>query len=132
MAGESHGQRSLVAYSPGGRKESDTAEHMSHNVLNTFVCLTLEHNVCAWSLESCQTVGDTMDCSPPGSSVHGILQAQILEWVAMPSSRGSSQSRDRTHVSFVFCIAGELFTAESLGKPLNIVYLFIYIFDFFY
>ena len=39
-----------------------------------------------------------MDCSPPGSSVHGILQARILEWVAMPSSRGSSQPRDRTQI----------------------------------
>ena len=35
----------------------------------------------------CQTLGDSMDCSPPGSSVHGILQARILEWVAMPFSR---------------------------------------------
>ena len=42
---------------------------------------------------------DSMNCSPPGSSVHGILQARILEWVAMPSSRGSSQPRDRTQVS---------------------------------
>ena len=40
-----------------------------------------------------------MDCNPPGSSVHGILQARILEWVAMPSSRGSSPPRDRTCVS---------------------------------
>ena len=49
-----------------------------------------------------------IDCSPPGSSVHGgILQARILEWVAMPSSRGSSQPRDQTHVS---CIAGGFFT----------------------
>jgi len=39
-----------------------------------------------------------MDGSPPGSSVHGILQARILEWVAMPTSRGSSQARDRTQV----------------------------------
>ena len=42
---------------------------------------------------------DLMDCSPSGSAVHGILQARILEWVAAPSSRGSSQPRDRTHVS---------------------------------
>ena len=41
----------------------------------------------------------SMDCSPPGSSVHGILQARILEWVAMPSSRGSSQPRDQTQFS---------------------------------
>ena len=39
-----------------------------------------------------------MDCSPPGSSVHGVLQGRILEWVVMPSSRGSSQPRDRTHI----------------------------------
>ena len=50
---------------------------------------------------SCLTLGDPMDCSPPGSSVHGILQARILEWVAMPSSRGSSQPRDRTRVSCI-------------------------------
>ena len=48
-----------------------------------------------------------MDCSPPGSSVHGILQARILEWVDMPSSRGSSQPRDQTQVS---PIAGGFFT----------------------
>ena len=42
-----------------------------------------------------------MDCSPPGSSVHGILQARILEWVAMSSSRGFSQPRDRTQVSHI-------------------------------
>ena len=46
--------------------------------------------VCAKSLQSCLTLCDPLDCSPPVSSVHGILQARILEWVAMPSSRGSS------------------------------------------
>ena len=50
---------------------------------------------------------DPMDRSPPGSSVHGILQARILEWVAIPFSRGSSQPRGQT---WVFCIAGEFFT----------------------
>ena len=44
-----------------------------------------------------------MDCRPPGSSVHGIFQARILEWVAMPSSRGSSRPRDWTPVSWVSC-----------------------------
>ena len=44
------------------------------------------------------------DCSLPGSSVLGILQARILEWVVMPSSRGFSQTRDLTHVSYVSCI----------------------------
>ena len=49
--------------------------------------------------QSCPTLCDPMDGSLPGSSVHGILQARILEWVVMPSSRGSSQPRDRTQVT---------------------------------
>ena len=48
----------------------------------------------AQSLQSCPTLCDPMDCSPPGSSVHRILQSRILKGVAMPSSRGSSQPRD--------------------------------------
>ena len=59
----------------------------------------------AKSLQSCLTLCDAMDSSWPGSLVHGILQARILEWVTMPSSKGPpSQPRDRTHVSYVFCI----------------------------
>ena len=57
--------------------------------------------------QSCLILGDPMDCSPPGSSVHGILQASILEWVAFPFSKGFSQPRDQTQVS---CIGGRLFT----------------------
>ena len=49
--------------------------------------------------QSCPTLRDPVDCSPPGSSVHGILQARILEWVAISFSRGSSRPRDRTQVS---------------------------------
>ena len=51
-----------------------------------------------------------MDGSPPGSPVHGILQAVILEWVAISSSRESSQSRDQTWVSYDFCTAGGFLT----------------------
>ena len=50
-------------------------------------------------LQSCVTLCDPMDCSPPGSSLHGNLQERILEWVAMPLSRGSSRPRDWTQVS---------------------------------
>ena len=57
----------------------------------------------AKSLQSCLTLCDPMDRSLPGSSVHGILQARILEWGAVPFSRGSSQPRDRTRISCVFC-----------------------------
>ena len=56
------------------------------------------------SLQSCQTLCDPMYCNLQGSSVHGILQARILEWVAMPFHRGSSRPGDRTHVSYVSCI----------------------------
>ena len=55
----------------------------------------------------CPTLCDAMDCSLPGSSVHGIFQARILEWVAIPFSRRSSQPRNQTQVS---CIAGRFFT----------------------
>ena len=58
----------------------------------------------AKSLQSCLTICDPVDCSPPGSSVHGILQARTLEWVVVPSSRGPSRSRDRTQVSYVSCV----------------------------
>ena len=47
----------------------------------------------------------------------GIFQARILEWVAMPSSRGSSSPKDQSHVSCSSCIAGGFFTAESQGSP---------------
>ena len=57
--------------------------------------------------QSCLTPCDTMDCRTPVSSIHGLLQARILEWVVIPFTRGSSQPRDQTHVS---CIAGGVFT----------------------
>ena len=55
-------------------------------------------NACmhAKSLQSCPTLCEPLECNPPHYSVHGILQARILEWVAMPSSRGSSRPRDQT------------------------------------
>ena len=68
--------------------------------------------VCAKSLQSCPPLCDPVDCSPPGSSVHGILQARILEWLAMPSSRGFSSPRDWTRVSWGSCLAGGFLTAE--------------------
>ena len=65
----------------------------------------------------CPTFCSPMDNSPPGSSVHGILQARTLEWVPMPSSTGSSRPRDQTCVSCDSCIAGGLFTTKPPGKP---------------
>ena len=64
---------------------------------------------------SALTLCNPRDCSPLGSSVRGILQARIPEWVAMPSSRESSQPRDQTHVS---CIAGRLLVLNHQGSPI--------------
>ena len=69
----------------------------------------------------CHTLCDPTDRSPPGSSVHGILWARILEWVVIPFSRWSSQPRDQTQVSY---IAGRLFT-QPPGKPLSSLSLLI-------
>ena len=66
--------------------------------------------------QSCPTLCNPIDCSPPGSSVHGDSPGKILEWVKMPVSRGSSQSRDQTQISH---IAGGFFTIWATGKPLN-------------
>ena len=63
----------------------------------------------AKSIQSCLTLCDPIDYNLPGSSVHGISQAKILEWVAMPCSRGPSQPRDQTQVS---CIAGRFLLLE--------------------
>ena len=64
--------------------------------------------------QSCSALWEPMDCSPPGSSVHGIFQAKILEWVAISFSRGSSRPRDQTQVSY---IAGRSFTIWATKKP---------------
>ena len=69
----------------------------------TFLCFTFHVLVD----QSCLTLCDPMDCSPPSFSVRGILQARILEWVAIPISRASSWLRDQTWVSF---IASRFFT----------------------
>ena len=62
------------------------------------------------------TLCNPVDCSPPGSPVHGILQGRIPEWVAIPFPRGSSQPRDWT---FGFCIVGRFFTIWVTGKAQN-------------
>ena len=65
----------------------------------------------------CPTLCDPMDCSHPGFSIHGILQARILEWIAIPFSRRTSQSRGRTLVS---CITGRFFIVCTSGNPLKV------------
>ena len=61
-----------------------------------------------------------MDCSLPGFPVHGILQATVLEWIDMPSSKESSWPRDQTHISYVSCICRQvLLPLAPAGKPLG-------------
>ena len=78
-------------------------------------------NPCVLATRSCPTLCDPMDFSPPDSSVHGILQARTLEWVAISVSRGSSQPRDPTQVS---CIGRQiLYHLSHQGSPINKVSL---------
>ena len=63
--------------------------------------------ICAKSLHLCLTLCNPMNCSPSGSSVHGILQARISGWVVVPSSRGSFQPRDQSHI-YISCIGSQV------------------------
>ena len=74
-----------------------------HTHTHTQDCQLLRVPVCSVT-PSCPTLCEPLDCSPSGSSVHGIFQAGIPEWVAISSSRGSSQPRDQTRVSYISCI----------------------------
>ena len=80
------------------------------------------HAVLCLVMQSCLTLCDPMDCSPPGSSVCGILQEGILEWAAMPSSRGSSRPRDGTQVSH---IAGIFFTGWATREACQQQYVYV-------
>ena len=76
------------------------------------------------SLQSCLTLCNPMDCSPPGSSVHGVLQARTLEWVAMPSSRGSSNPGTEARSP---ALQVDSLASEPPGKPEDRLYgVFIY------
>ena len=99
--------------------------------------------VCAKLLQSCPTLCDPMDCSLPGSSVFGILQARMMEWVAMPSSRGSFWSRNQTWESYYSCI-GRFFTpchccsvvqsyanlSDTMNCSISVFHLFHYLLEF--
>ena len=72
--------------------------------------------VCTLSPQSCLTLCNPMDGPPRGSSVHDILQASILEWVAMPSSRGSSRPRKPTRISCVSCTGRQVLCHGAIGE----------------
>ena len=112
--GPQHSQRGMVMgfHSPSANGCKDREGGMGWNVNETDLFSDLFYSLATvtetlWATifssmkvkvlvtQSCPTLCDPMDCSLPGFSVHGILQARILEWIAIPSSRGSSQPRDR-------------------------------------
>ena len=98
--GEGDGQGGLACWDSRGPKESDTTERLNW----TEVALVMSDS---W---------DPINWSPPGSSVHGIIQARILEWAAITSSRGSSQHRDWTCMSYVSW-AGRWVLSAPLAPP---------------
>ena len=92
------------------KKENKTKQQQQQKGNSPLFVLSMKVKV----IQSCLTLCDPMDCGLPGSPVHGIYQARILEWVAFPFSRGSSQSKDQTHIS---CIAGGFFTIWATKTP---------------
>ena len=105
----------LVCFIEGYRVWANSANHSSESQsrkLGTHISQETKANdwnsVCVYLVtQSCLILCNLMECSLPGSSVMGILQARILEWIVIPSSRGSSQPRDQTQVS---CIAVRFLT----------------------
>ena len=91
-----------------------------HEVAKSWTRLSNWTTMAIWKMkvlvtQSNLTLWNPTDYSPPGPSVHAIVQARILEWVAIPFSRGSSQPRDWTWLSY---IAGGLFISKPPGKPI--------------
>ena len=113
LSGKFHGQRSLAGYSPWGHPESDTTEQLTYKLLQNYSPVTLQDVGVCTVTQSYLTLCNSLDCSPPDSSVHHIFQPRILECVAISSSRGSSRSGDQTHIS---ALAGGYFTTEPPGK----------------
>ena len=71
---------------------------------------------CVLRPQLCPTLCNPIDCSPPGSTVHGIFQARILEWIAISYSRGSSRPKDRTLIPCISCIGRQILNTEPFGK----------------
>ena len=119
--GKSHDQ--IFSHPPGYHYPDLGNNHFSVFVLfspeSLFLhCYRLKlgylHVLCCLVTQSCPTLWDPMDYSPPASSVHGDSPARTLVWVAMPFSRESSKPKDQTQVSHIAC---GFFTSETPGKP---------------
>ena len=104
-----HFPLSLVMSAEGSFPPTFLLPHLGSHFLSIFLVLVntfeasgrYDHGCVCKVASVCLTICNPMDCSPPGSSIHGILQARILEWVAMSFSRRSSWPRDQTCVSYI-------------------------------
>ena len=120
-----HTYNTQLLYRSKTRKRT-SVQSRGYADFTSFMCT--EVCVCVWAVrvcvcvcvcaQLCPTLCNPMDCSLPGSSVHGISQARILEWVAISSSRGSSWPRDRAHVPYASCLASGFFTASTTWEAL--------------
>ena len=90
---------------------------------------THTYKKCRWSRQSCLTLCDPVDCSPPSFSTHGIFQARVLEWVAIPFSRGSSPPRDQTQI---FWTAGRCVIVWATQAHVQREWLQSFLFYFFW
>ena len=97
----------VLLYSTGNSAQCYTTAWMGGEFGGECVC------VCVLVIQSCLTLCEPIDCSPPGSSVHRILQAGRLKWVAISFSRESSWPRDWTHVFMSPALAGRFFTTST-------------------
>ena len=105
-----------IRSSPSAPWYHPVSEHVVHQI--SLVKFFAHISIYADLLQSCPTLCNPMDGSPPGFSVHEILQTRILSWVAMPSSRGSSWLRDQTQISYISCIGRwVLYHYRHLGSP---------------
>ena len=104
---------SIVLFICGPRMVRHTSQMVRRT--ETKICVVCLAHVCVRLVDqSCLILCNPVDCSPPGSSLHGILQARILEWVAIPFSRGSSWRRGQTCAS---CIGRQILSHWANGKP---------------
>ena len=100
-------------------------QFFSRNICWISVCVCVAGGAHAKLLQPCLTLCNPMDCSPPGSSVHGILLARTLEWVALPSSKGSSRPRDWICISYVLHWQADSLPLMPPGKPNRLCILYI-------
>ena len=108
-----------------------TSDHSSMGLTNSLQKVCQDHHSCecSWVVyyvllcaQSCLTLCDSMDFNPSGSSVHGILQARILECVAVSSSRGSSRTKDWIQVSCGSCMVGGFFTCWAMEEAHSLLW----------